>query len=231
MNPDPNDWKAELRERCVQAIAELPGDLEANPDASEAAPGDPALYQLYEDLLALRNEVRKVNRKTADAFGRFGEVLETMQGDSGKLREQLLKNDEKDEKKAGLSRNVALALVDLLDRVKRLEGSTRKQREKGWRGILQSRQHQEKQEGALAIFTEHLKKLFTEVRIVPITARPGAAFDPLLMKAVEVTRPAASPSGSGSGLVVAEEVLPGYRLGQHCLRPAEVTLTHHSKTP
>lgn len=231
MTQDLHDWKTELGARCAQAIAELPEVLEADSDPSATATEDPALYQLYEDLLALRNEVRKVNRKTADAFGRFGEVLETMQHDSGKLRKQLLDNEGSDKKSAGLSRNVALALVDLLDRVKRLEDSTRKHRDKGWRGILQARQHQETQEGALAIFTEHLKKLFSEVSIVAIPARPGTPFDPLLMKAVEMTGPAASSPGNDAGLVVAREVLPGYRMGPHCLRPAEVTLTHGPKNP
>jgi len=227
MNELDQDWKTALKHRCLMAISRLPDELEED-KLSEDVSEPPALYAFYEELLSMRNEVRKVNRKTADTFGRFGDVLEGMRSDSGKLREHLFKESDAAGKKSGISRNVALAMVDLLDRIQRLEDAARKHSQKGWRGAFKAREYGEQQSGALAILAEHLKKLLEEVKVEPINASPGDLFDPLCMKAIGMVDQGTDHENEASQLQVAEECLPGYRMGAHCLRPVEVSLTRRN---
>jgi len=229
MNKFDQDWKSALKHRCMLAISRLPDDAWED-DASDDASEPPALYEFYEELVSMRNEVRKVNRMSADTFGRFGDVLEGMRSDSGKLREHLLKESESAEKKSGISRNMALAMVDLLDRIQRLENATLKHSQKGWRAAFKTREYGQQQSGALSILADHLKKLLTEVKVESINTRPGDVFDPLCMKAIgQVERHTDHDKDNHnevSQLLVTEESLPGYRMGEHCLRPAEVRLAH-----
>lgn len=227
MNEFEQDWKTELKHRCLTAISRLSDEVKED-DVSESVSEPPALYEFYEELLSMRNEVRKVNRKTADTFSRFGDVLEGMRSDSGKLREHLLKGSEAAGKKSGVSRNMALAMVDLLDRIQRLENAARKHSQKGWRGAFQAREYGEQQSGALAILAEHLKKLLAEAKVEPINANLGDPFDPLRMKAIGMVDQNTEHADEASQLQVAEECLPGYRMGEHCLRPVEVSLTRKS---
>lgn len=234
MNELDQHWKSELRERCFKAISLLPEDEwdddELEGELSEDAIEPPALYDFFEELLAMRNEVRKVNRKTADTFARFGDVLEGMQSDSTRLRELFSKESKDDEKKSGLSRDMAMALVGLLDRVQRLESTARTHNQKGWRGIMQSQEYVKKQGGAVSILADHLQKLLTSAKVELINARPGDIFDPLCMKAIGQLDGSDDNTQSTAPLVIVEECLPGYRLGEHCLRPAEVRLTRKNST-
>jgi molecular chaperone GrpE (heat shock protein) len=224
MNEFDLNWKSTLKHHCLTAISRLPDDV-GQDDASNCISEPPALYEFYEELLAMRNEVRKVNRKTADTFARFGDVLEAMRSDSGKLRGHLLKESDAAKKKSGVSRNMALSMVDLLDRIQRLENATRKHSQKGWRGAFKAREYGEQQSGALSILEDHLKKLLAEIKVKPITARLGDKFDPLCMKAIGQAERGADNDNQDAQLLVTEECLPGYRMGEHCLRPVEVRLT------
>ena len=228
MTHDP-DWKSDLKQQCLIAIAQLPDEAVVY-DESENVISPPSLYQFYEELLAMRNEVRKINRKTAGTFTRFGDVLEGMQTDSGKLREYLNKKSIAKESKSSISRNTALAMVDLLDRAHRLQKASVKHRQKGWRGIFQTSQHEEKQSGAISIFTDHLQKLLQDSKVESIHVQPGDVFDPLRMKAVGKLAGSSDTQHVNSQLIVTQEVLPGYRMGDQCLRPAEVYLTRQNSS-
>ena len=201
----------------VEAVAMLP---ESPPvDAPPAPAGEiPSLYAFFEEHVALRNEVRKGNRKTAETFSKFGEVLEGMREDSVRLRERLGPS----ETASGTPRNLALAMVDVCDRVARLESAARSLDGAGWLTRLRSHDDWNQQAAALSILSEHLQQLLGEAGIRRIDAAPGQAFNPLHMKAAGLDGPA---PGEGESLVVAEELLPGYRIGEQCLRPAEVHLT------
>jgi len=229
---DEPSWKADLKQRCLVAISQLPDNEEeiVGDDESEDLMPPPSLYAFYEELLTMRNEVRKINRKTAGTFTRFGDVLEGMQVDSRKLREHFNKESLSRKSKSSLTRNTALAMIDLLDRAQRLEKASRKQLEKGWRGVFQARSHEEKQNGAVSIFTDHLKKLLSDSNIELIRVQPGDVFDPLCMKAVGELTGNADKENPLSQLVVSSESLPGYRMGEQCLRPAEVYLTRQTRS-
>jgi molecular chaperone GrpE (heat shock protein) len=61
--------------------------------------------------------------------------------------------------------------------------------------------------------------------VLPISVRAGDAYDPLCMKAVgRVKSSDDDGEDTPSQLVVAEQCLAGYNMGEHCLRPAEVNL-------
>ena len=226
MTPD-LDWKQDLQHRCLLAISQLPDEQWAfeGSDVSEEGASTPSLYKFHEELITIRNEVRKINRKTAGTLTRFGDVLEDMRQDSGKLREHLNKEFQSKKIKSGVSRNMALTMVDLLDRAQRLEKASDKQLEKGWLGGFNAHNHELKQRGAVSIFTDHLQKLLANSNIERINIQVDDVFDPLIMKAVGDLGGNSAGDHSKSQLVVSEVILPGYRLGQQCLRPVEVSLT------
>ena len=217
--PHEAGWKQRLLVQCVEAVAMLP---ESPPvDAPPAPAGEiPSLYAFFEEHVALRNEVRKGNRKTAETFSKFGEVLEGMREDSVRLRERLGPSGPS-ETASGTPRNLALAMVDVCDRVARLESAARSLDGAGWLTRLRSHNDWNQQAGALSILSEHLQQLLGEAGVRRIDATSGQPFNPLHMKATGLDGPA---PGEGESLVVAEELLPGYRIGDQCLRPAEVHL-------
>ncbi len=218
--PREAEWKQRLLAQCAEAVAMLP---EAPPVNAPPAPAEelPSLYAFFEELVALRNEVRKGNRKTSETFSKFGEVLDGMREDSGRLRERLGPSG-RTEAASGTPRNLALAMVDVCDRTARLESAARSLDGAGWLARLRSHDDWQQQAGALSILSEHLRQLLVEAGVRRIEAGPGQAFNPLLMKAIGLDGPGPD---EGESLAVAEELLPGYCIGNQCLRPAEVRLT------
>lgn len=218
---DADEWREQLLAQCAEAIALLPDRPAADLPGEEIREELPSLYTYFQEVVALRNEVRKGNRRTAETFAKFGEVLEGMREDSGRLRERL-GSTAKSGEAVHPPRKQALDLVDLCDRVARLEAVSQACRQHGWLARLRAGDQWQQQAGALSILHDHLQHLLVEAGVHRIDAPPGQAFDPHQMKAVSRQGAAA---GDGQTLVVAEELLPGYRLGNYCLRPAEVRLT------
>jgi len=214
------DWKQRLIAQCASTIQRLP-DQPPEPEATPQTPA-PSIYSIYAELLALRNEFRKGNRKSAETFSRFGEVLEVVHTETGKLREwlsQSMENQSTDNPKS--RRNHAMALIDLRDRLQRLQKSAEDNTDSGWLQRLGSQSRWKQQTGAIRIVHDHLRILMQSEGIEPIQIAIDASFDPLLMKAVgEVER---KEDASGS-LKVAEVIQTGYCLGGECLRPTEVRL-------
>ncbi|GEM_PF-1363539 len=217
------EWKSRLLDACGEAVGRLPDDppLEgfSGPDA-----GPPSLYSFFEEVAVLRNELRAGNRRAAETFAKFGEVLEGMREDSGKLRERLAGAAEAQSQPVG-ARRIASLLVEIIDRIGRLESAARAGAEGGWMARLGSRGRWVRQAEGLAILHDHLRELLAREGVERIDAAPGERFDPHFMKAVG--RESARESGGGA-LVVSEEILPGYRFGEECLRPAEVRVANAS---
>jgi molecular chaperone GrpE (heat shock protein) len=217
------DWKQDLLAACAEAIAHLP-DEPSSAVAVQPAEESPGLYSFYEELVVLRNEVRTGNRRAAETFAKFGEVLESMREDSGKLRERLA-NPGGAESSQGTTRRFALNLVDFIDRADRLETAARAQAVRGWLARLRSGDGWVQQAEAISILHEHLQQLLAKSGIERVEAAPGTPFDPHFMKSVGRDAPGRI---DGTAIVVSEELLPGYRLGDQCLRPAEVRVTSSS---
>lgn len=219
MNDNPQ-WKQELLMRCHQALAELPADFTAH--ITEETLEEVSLYEMQEQLVAMRAETRKVNRRTADAFSSFSDVLGGMKEDSGKMREAFLKNTDATGKGERRIRSIATSLIDLLDRVTRMENATEKEEEKtGWKEFFSNKDFIHEQIGSISILKDHIEALLKELKVKKTPISTGEAFNPLLMKAVGEASSAESELGK---LVVAEELLTGYTLDDQCLRTAEVSL-------
>ena len=93
---EPQSWKDTLREAFEKALSEMDEEAGAEAAAAMLEPpvedgddedNEPDLYSFYEALAALRGEQRAGNRKTADAFARFTDVLSTLDGQLADLKE------------------------------------------------------------------------------------------------------------------------------------------------
>lgn len=223
MNDSPADWKAQLLAQCADVVENLPDEAPGilRPD-SETRP--PSLYAFFEELLATRNELRKGNRKTAETFSRFGDVLEAMQADSHQLRGRLAEASETPSgEDAGHRHNLAMALVGLRDRIQRLLAATQEHSGKGWPGFFRQEQRWRQQTDAIGILGDQLRTLMESEGIQLVEPVPGSPFDPLRMQAVGEVEGAQDEPGN---LAVAETLQSGYQLDGKCLRQAEVRLRH-----
>jgi molecular chaperone GrpE (heat shock protein) len=218
-------WKEGLLNRCAEIIANLPDEMmEDSTVTDELEP--PSLYQFYEEFLAMRSELRKINRRTVDAFGSFGTVLEGMQEDSSKLRNFIFDESKSNGKGREISTDRALALIDIADRFARLKNAYQNQTKKRSFKVFINRDFLRNQQAALSMLEDYLLKVFSAFGIHPQPVVVGDEFDPLVMKAVGCDYTAMSNDGEGSQpLLVIQVDLVGFRLGNQVLRPTEVTLS------
>jgi hypothetical protein len=213
------DWKTGVREAVEQWLATvdcLPDECESDADLADA----PDLHSLLEQLTVVASESRRVNRRTIDALGQWTALLQGFDTGLADVRAAVLAREEQIE----LSREYALALVDLLDRLNRIGTAfaRRPARAWGW-GLGAWRKAWATQGEALDIVREHLVTLLTRAGIEPIRSL-GAAFDPLAMTAV-----AAEPDPTRPHQTVIEELSPGYRWGGDVLRTAQVKVSVNRK--
>ena len=235
MTPDPPTaaWKQQLLTHCATTIQRLPDNYLQ--DCPPLPPEEMSLYEMQEQLVSLRSEMRTVNRRTVDALGTFSDLLSGMREDSTKIREQLSTTTTASESLPTESQQHARALIHLGDRIQRMLHSLTAQAQQQdlphWTDRLPSRarraprpdltQHLD----GLNILHDSLHKLLHDLHIQRIPLAPGDAFDPLIMKAVgQLQQDSAQPT-PGAALIINEELLAGYMHHDHCLRPAEVTLT------
>jgi molecular chaperone GrpE len=66
----------------------------------------------------------------------------------------------------------------------------------------------------------NVHKSLHELGLVKVNAEPGTPFDPDVHEAVVMEE------GEGEQEVIAEELRPGYKLGEQLIRPAMVKVTH-----
>lgn len=218
-------WKAGLRrdfETWLASLDEIPEDTEQplDRDAEDA----PDLYSFHEQLAATNAESRKANRRTAEAMSQWGETLVRFESGLQPLRDitaQLLAT----QSKAGeLSRAHCLVLVELLDRMHRLERATASPpaARRFWFGASRDtawRQAWDQQRQALDILVGHLEAFLRKEGVMRIDAT-GQPFDPAVMMAV-----AAEPDATRPPQTVLEETAVGYRRHGELLRPAQVKVS------
>jgi hypothetical protein len=215
---EPAAWKQRLRQQFERWLESVEQMAEAQEPAET-----PDLYSLYEELTALRNESRKGNRKSAEIFSRFGESLDHFQDEIRRIGEQMTRIEVARGDQAVLPRSYFLGLVELVDRMHRLEAAFGRPPQPGRFAFLSSDAAWQKawanlQQG-FSILVSHLEKLLEQAAIQRLNT-VGAIFDPVTMLAVATTAPNGRPLN-----VVVEEVAPGYRWRNEILRPAEVKIT------
>lgn len=213
---DPPDWKSAVEAGFKRWIEEV-----ESRDLSGPPPEDPPdLYAFYEELAALRSEVRTGARRSHDTFSRFGEALagfeQTMQSLSTRLNEDRANRSEAEwaSRKA-----LYLPLVELLERFRRTERRMARPPRGGrlfggrpWREAWSDVQE------ALEILETHFEALLRGEGIEAMETE-GRPFDPALMTAVD-TRASASVEPD----TVVEEISRGYLCRGHALKLAEVVV-------
>lgn len=234
--PSPlESWKDAVRadfESWLASLDEIPiGDDDGDADLEAGA--EPDLLSFYAELSALSAETRKANRRSAETFSQWGDVLTTFQQDLKRLRERLPAAATDAEKNTSSRssaastvppRDLALALAGLRDRVAR-QGEAFDEMPKGragwfgndepWRRAWIARR--ESADMLLGHFDRVLEKL--GLQRIPTEGQP---FDPLCMSASES---ATSAEPGAQAPTVVEEIAPGWRMGDSVLRPAEVKVS------
>ena len=217
------DWKTALRRDFEQWLAAI----DAIPSAPAAlAPAEPPdLLSLHEQLAALGAESKRGNRRVAEVFSQWGDTLQRFETELTRLRTQLHESDAAKLAVGGLPRAHCLALVELLDRLQRVQSAfatptpTRWwERNARWRTVWAT------QHDALDIVVGHLETLLQQegVERLPTLDEP---FDPTTMVAVATESAPELPHHT-----VTEELQPGYRRNGELLRPAHVKVSLNKET-
>lgn len=220
------DWKAALRadfESWLASVDQIPPEFgETDDDGHES----PDLYSFYAQFVAANAETRKVNRRTAEAISQWGETLVRFENGLQPLRDTTAQLASAQPKSGRLSRAHCLIVVELLDRVRRLDAAFQsppararawwKSNDQAWRGAWET-QHQ-----ALQILASHLSGWLEKEGVVRL-ASAGKAFDPTVMAAV-----AAEANTEHPPQTVLEELAPGYLRDGELLRAAQVKVARGS---
>lgn len=215
------DWKAALRrdfERWLETVDAIPSD-EPGPSGEAEKPD---LYSIYEQLAALGAESRRANRKTAEVFSQWGETLAQFDIELARLREQLAETGAgRDEDR--LSREQCLVLVELLDRLRRVQKAFEvppPSPRSWWRADDSHwRKAWETQRQAFDIVVEQLESLLEREGVVRIET-VEEPFDPQRMVAA-----AAEPDSERPHQTVIEEIAAGYLRDGELLRAAQVKVS------
>lgn len=194
---DRPEWKAKAEKAFRRWVEEVEHREPPGPAPEEP----PDLYSFFEELAALRSEMRKSARRSHDTFARFGDALggfeQTLQGLSGRLNEERAARGEAD--LAG-RRALYLPLVELFERFRRMEQRMARPPRGRLLGAGRWREAWTDVQEGLAILGAHFEGLLQQegVTVVETEGRP---FDPALMIAVEAREaPEAKPDTVLEGL-------------------------------
>jgi molecular chaperone GrpE (heat shock protein) len=209
------DWKDAMRrdfESWMESVDEIP-------DPEWEQPSEPDLYSFYQQLAIANTETRKANRRTAEAFSQWGDTLARFDADLKIFREQLNRPQAAEAENSPLPRKYCLALIEMLDRLRRLAQAFESTPPKRWlrRGDAAWRQAWETQGKAFAILVSHFEGLLEQEGVTRMEC-VGRTFDPTAMTA------AAAAAGQVDNLVI-EEFAPGYTRHGDLLRPAQVKVS------
>jgi len=210
-------WKEAIRadfETWLASVDDIPEPENQEPEA-------PDLYSLFEQLAIMNTETRRGNRRTAEAFSRWGDTLASFEADLRLLREQLARRAVEHAENSQLSRKHCLALVELLDRLRRLGEAFSSTPGKRWWSFGDAvwRKSWEAQRAAFEILVSHFEALLAQEGLTRIECL-GKAFDPSTMAAVAVEPDSGQPDN-----IVIEELAAGYYRRDELLRPAQVKVT------
>ncbi len=194
------------------------------------AAAEPAitLASLHEELMAGASEARRGNRRTLDVLKNFGSVLDSLSAMMEETRKSVRSAGATSASDDALSREWALALIEMSDRLARIsEGFSRPpELTGGWWPSARKRQAAwadawAMQADALDIFRSHLNALLARAGLERLRTT-GQPFDPAVMTAVESTTDTTYPDHS-----VLAEILPGWRRSAtgELLRPAQVRVS------
>lgn len=215
------DWKATLREdfeSWLGTLDEIPDELSEEPEPDE----NPDLATVFGDLSSLALESRKSNRRTAEAFTRWNDILTGFQDDLKRLRERERIMLESQPLPDPVPAPIAAFLVDFHDRLTRLADAQAQMPaarlglfgdDSAWKTAWTN------QRTALEITLSHLQAFLKDQGFQRIHAL-GQPLDPTRMAVIE-TR----PDPDKAPHTVIGETAPGWLLGSRVLRPAQVIVS------
>jgi len=213
------DWKDSLRrdfEAWLDSVDEIP-ELDAF-DLEEVR--TPDLYSFYEQLTAASAESRKANRRTAEAFSQWGDILTRFEAELKPLRETILEYKASAPRENRLSNAHCLVLIDLVDRMLRLKAAFQKTPQKSWWGNDAAwRQAWDTQHQGFGILLSHLEDWLKKEGVERIAVE-GKLFDPSIMSAVSADEDPQRPHHT-----VIEVIAAGYFRQGELLRAAQVKVT------
>jgi molecular chaperone GrpE (heat shock protein) len=200
--------------RALDQIDELPA---AEPAPDEEAPD---LYSFFGQLTVLTTESRKGNRRTAEAFSQWGEVLGRFDVELRQVREHLARLAATALQPEAVPRPYCLSLIELTDRLERLlRAFDSAPAQRWWLNDAPWRAAWETQRQGLAILLTHVCELLKKTGVTRLDTL-GRPYDPTVMVAVATEPRTQSPSHT-----VIEELAGGYLLGRDLLRPAQVKIS------
>jgi len=208
-------WKKKIENDFrlwLGALSEIP-NIEFTDD-------EPDLYSFYQELCALRNEVRKGGRRNQEVLTRFGENLAEFQKTMSDIQNRLRETDvRKRESELLANKPRLLALIDITERMERLKerlNTSPKKRffknyenwQRVWNRFMEG----------FDITYSYLENLLKNEGIAKMKT-VGKPFDASRMNAVAVEY-----SNKHSPHMVIEEISPGFLWGDHVIKSAEVKI-------
>lgn len=218
------DWKDALRKDFEEWLAGVDSIPESEDENDEWEVPD--LYSFYEQLALISAEHRKGNRRTAEVFSQWGDVLSRFENELRPLREELARFSAAQPAAPPLSRADCLHLVEILDRMRRLaEAFRRPPPSSWWPAVRPWRDAWETQRQAMDIVTGQMEELLRKAGVFRVETI-GHPFDPAAMMAVEVEANLQQPHQTVIG-----ESAAGYRRHGEILRVAQVKISIHPSPP
>ena len=219
----PCPWKDRLRrnfEEWLDSLESIPSGLEEESEEEDTPSEEPDLYSFYEQLTLLQSELRRANRRTAEIFSQWNEILTDLNAGFRSWRESQTSNQSgKEKEEESLPRNYCLIFIELLDRLSRLSRAFQSPpRQVWWRKDSEWRKLWSNQAQAFDIFLSHFETLLLKEEINRIPSA-GQVFDPTVMIAVAARQDSNQPQRC-----VLEEISAGFFCRGELLRPAQVVV-------
>jgi hypothetical protein len=208
------EWIEQITSDFKKWVEESGESIQGEPLTNEP----PGLYSFYEELCALRNEIRTSVRRNHETLGKFGDVLADFEHSLASIRTHF---DAPEQFGAGPTekavKSLHLHLIEFMERMDRLDAKLQDRPKKSIiGGTARWDRYVETFAGAISIVYENLEQLLKENNIIRIPST-GNQFDPQYMMAVEV-----DTSGRYEDGFVVKEFSPGYLHGDSVLKLAEV---------
>jgi molecular chaperone GrpE len=216
-------WKQAIRRDFESWLA----TVEEIPVYDNAAEEEPDLYSFYEQLAIISAESRKSNRRAAEAFSQWGDVLIRLETELKRFHDGTAQAMKDDSGNGSLSGKHCLALIELLDRLLRLRDAfempmpKRRWFSKGDEWLKAWNAQRE----ACEILITHYEALLAGEGIRHMHCL-GCAFDPAMMTAAAIERDPARPSNT-----VIEELTRGCLRHGELLRFAQVKVNIQPQSP
>ena len=178
------------------------------------------LFNLFTELSALKNEVKRESMQVKDAVGQFGTLLDTLKESNQQLSAELeQRQKQKDSTAFGYRLSAIEDVFDLNDSLERTLESLKHYKPSWWekRSKQGSVFRQDTVDG-LEITVRRIKKLFQKYDIESIECL-GGKLDPHRMKVVKVME----DNKQANGIILAE-IRKGYERHGEVIRLAEVAV-------